>query len=1102
MTRPEPQVRGLTPAWLAWCVFIAYGSLLPFDWRPAPPQGAVSAFLNMPWLQLGLASRLDWLANLMLYVPAGFLGTLALQQRRPDSGRAASAGRWLGAGAVATVLGVALALAIEFAQIFVAPRTVSLNDLVAEVAGVALGCALALLSGRYVLHLLARAGARGPASRSAWLWLYGLAYIALSLFPFDFSMAGSVFAQKLSAGHAGWWWSPYQHVRPLTGVLKLALEVVLVLPFGMALARGRRPVRWPAALLWGLALGAVIEFLQLFLLSATSQGASVVSRGVGLALGAALASRLPGWTTALTPGRLRAAVGLLALPWLLVVAYLAGWGRTALSLADWRQRAEAVSFLPFKHHYFAGEAQALTSVLQGIASFAGVGVVLALCAPRARARHAAWLAAAVCGGVEASKLLLAGQRPDPTNVLVAAAAAAAAWGLTSHLRGTAPAPAQSSQAVPATAPQRRKPAAHTAVAIDAPLPGSPRATAWALATACVIVASTWAAPGHLLGLLAGVAAYVLCVWRHPPSALLLVPVTIGLTDVASFTGHRWLEMPDLVILATGVIAVARPGTVRHAPTDATGPRWLGVVAGLLFVPGVVTGLAGAEWPDANALFSPLSPWNALLLAKGLTGAFVLVWFVHRCRVDAEAGARFFGRGMVLALAGVVFLTVWERLAFVGPFDFSSDYRAPGPFTAIALGGAYIESFLAAAAPFAVVGALRERHAPVRWACGLLLLAAAYATMVTYSRGGQVVFLAVVAATVMLLTFGRGPAGPGRPRPARLLAGAVLVSAVALVAATVLMSPYATTRFQQLDTDAQGRLDQWKQGMDFGRGDAAAWAFGNGLGSFGRESYIQGPLAGRPAVFLLHTEAGATHVRSHPGKLSYMDQRVDVRHGEPLTVSARLRSTVAPGLQALLCEKDLVQSRTCGVARLRMPADGQWHTVELPIMLPLNPQAGWPARPVRFTLFQGGGAGMVEVDDLSLRNAQGEELLRNGDFSEQSARWVYSSDMHLVWHMKNLWLQVLFEQGVSGALAHAALLLAGLMGAWRAARHSDWFWPFAMSLLAIQGVGLIDSVIDSPRFLQFYLSTALLAWHFGFRSAAKTRRSGAAAQSTELNPHPL
>jgi len=62
----------------------------------------------------------------------------------------------------------------------------------------------------------------------------------------------------------------------------------------------------------------------------------------------------------------------------------------------------------------------------------------------------------------------------------------------------------------------------------------------------------------------------------------------------------------------------------------------------------------------------------------------------------------------------------------------------------------------------------------------------------------------------------------------------------------------------------------------------------------------------------------------------------------------------------------------------------------------------------------------------------------------------------------------------------AALCAGvaLSGAWRAARASPWFLAFGLSLLAIQGVGLIDSVIDSPRFMQLYLTLALLAWSLG------------------------
>lgn len=1092
MPTSEPLFRGLLPAWLVWCLFIVYGSLLPFELRPAPAEGAFVAFMHMPWLQIGLGGRLDWLANLLLYVPAGFLGTLALRRWVAPFDQPRSAARSLLSAVIALLLSAVLAVAVEFTQMFVAPRTVSLNDVAAEWVGAAIGCTAALMFGNAAMRLLARASAGGPAMRSAWLSLYLLGYLALSFFPFDISTASAVYAQKLASGHADWWWAPYQQSRPATAVLKLMLEALLTIPFGVALAATPRRLSWQRAGLWGLVLGAAIEIVQLFLLSATSQGASVVSRAMGMAAGAAMAPHWPTFASDMTRNRLRTAIGALALPWLLVVAYLAGWGRSEVSLSNWHERVEGLRFLPFYYHYYVGEAQALTSVLQGIASYAWVGIGVALCWPRAAVGYAALAAGMVSTGIEASKLFLAGQRPDPTNVLVAAAAAVAAsalmrrfWSPVPPAEAT-PRPAGTRNGAPPQAPQ-------SSVALTAG--ASDRNTAWAFITAAIVVSAAWMAPGHPVAEMAVVAAFTVCVWRNPTAALLLTPVAIALTDTASFTGQRWLELLDLITLATLGIAILHPLLQRPSASTPAPGFWLAATCVMLLVPGVFIGLHGAMWPDASALLGPLSPWHSLLLAKGFAGALTLAWFARRLRLDAALGAQYFGRGMVLALAGVVFLTVKERLAFVGPFDFSSDYRAPGPFTAIALGGAYIECFLCAAVPFAVVGAFRERLRVVRLSCSVLILAAAYATMVTYSRAGQVVFLALVGASMLVLAARQSPSDGAGSRSGRLLFGFGVASAVALVAGVVLMAPYATARFKLLENDAQVRLTHWQQGMGFGRDHASAALFGNGLGSFGRKSYVEGPPAGRPGLFVLHDEGGNLGVRVHPGKLSYLDQRVNVRHGEPLTVSARLRTTQGQGLQVLLCEKDLVQSRACGVANLRIPADGRWHRVEVPVTLPVNAYAGWPARPVRFTLFHGGG-GIVEIDDLSLRDGQHQELLRNGDFELQAKHWLYSSDMHLVWHMKNLWLQVLFEQGAMGVLAHAVLLLAGLAGAWRAARHNPWFLAFGMAMLAFQGIGLIDSVIDSPRFSHLYLSIAMLAAGFGHSRAVRVQSRGA-----DLAPNP-
>ena len=58
---------------LAYAAFIIYGSLVPLDYRALPFDQAWDRFVHAPFLQLGLASRADWVANGVLYVPLGFL---------------------------------------------------------------------------------------------------------------------------------------------------------------------------------------------------------------------------------------------------------------------------------------------------------------------------------------------------------------------------------------------------------------------------------------------------------------------------------------------------------------------------------------------------------------------------------------------------------------------------------------------------------------------------------------------------------------------------------------------------------------------------------------------------------------------------------------------------------------------------------------------------------------------------------------------------------------------------------------------------------------------------------------------------------------------
>ena len=95
---------------------IIYGSLVPFEIRDHTLADAWEVFRHIPYLELGVASRADWIANIVLYIPFAFF-----------------AGGWLASGKgffsrriaralVVFIAGTTLAVAVEFSQIWFEPR--------------------------------------------------------------------------------------------------------------------------------------------------------------------------------------------------------------------------------------------------------------------------------------------------------------------------------------------------------------------------------------------------------------------------------------------------------------------------------------------------------------------------------------------------------------------------------------------------------------------------------------------------------------------------------------------------------------------------------------------------------------------------------------------------------------------------------------------------------------------------------------------------------------------------------------------------------------------------------------------------------------------
>jgi glycopeptide antibiotics resistance protein len=367
--------RGLM--WLAvlvYTAFVIYGSLVPLDFHALPWDEAVARFGSIPFLELGIGSRADWVANLLLFIPLTFLWMGALSA---GGNRLRKVLSTLAVIPVAT----ALSVGIEFTQIFFPQRTVSQNDIYAETLGGLIGVMVWWGTGsRFADWLQSWQHTHTRAAlveRLAWVYLAGVLFY--NVLPLDLTISLVEIFHKWQEG-------------------KINLIPFGDLPSDVAEAFygiGTDVLIWtPLALLWRLdgtrstwrvwrmtvATAALLEFMQLFVYSRVSDVTDILTAAVGAALGALIGGRLAK-RVAPTNQPLRWSTWL---PFVLAV----GWG-TMLLVVFWypfdfrtdgafiKSRLDFVQRVPFEVYYFGTEFRAITEVLRKTLFFAPLGGLLA-----------------------------------------------------------------------------------------------------------------------------------------------------------------------------------------------------------------------------------------------------------------------------------------------------------------------------------------------------------------------------------------------------------------------------------------------------------------------------------------------------------------------------------------------------------------------------------------------------------------------------------------------------------------------------------------------------------------------------------------------------
>ena len=374
-TAPSVPLRGLL--WLgalAYTVFVIYGSLVPLDFRALPWGEAVGRFSAIPFLDLGIGSRADWMANLLLFIPLTFLWMGVLT----------AGSSTLRTRLVTLVLipaAAALSVGIEFTQLFFPQRTVSQNDILAETLGGLIGVLVWWGAGSRFMEWLQswqRQHARAAlAERLAWVYLAGV--LVYNVLPLDLTISLVEIFHKWQDGKVNL--IPFGRLPDDAAYVlyEIATDALIWVPLALLWRLDGTRSTWRV---WGmtLATAALLECLQLFVYSRVSDVTDLFTAVLGAALGSLVGSRLA------TRAALQNTPPLWAnwLPFALATGWMA-----ALCFVFWfpfdfrtdgafvKSRLDFVQRVPFEVYYFGTEYRAITEVLRKTLFFAPLGGLLA-----------------------------------------------------------------------------------------------------------------------------------------------------------------------------------------------------------------------------------------------------------------------------------------------------------------------------------------------------------------------------------------------------------------------------------------------------------------------------------------------------------------------------------------------------------------------------------------------------------------------------------------------------------------------------------------------------------------------------------------------------
>lgn len=351
-------------------------------------------------------------------------------------------------------------------------------------------------------------------------------------------------------------------------------------------------------------------------------------------------------------------------------------------------------------------------------------------------------------------------------------------------------------------------------------------------------------------------------------------------------------------------------------------------------------------------------------------------------------------------------------------------------------------------------------------------------------------LALAIAFPSILLFALGGLAVGHSFGKRFgvreaLTASAIVSILLPIAVIALSGYQMQARSNTVGEDWALRTAHWRKTAALVPDNLVAQTFGRGLGAFPRANLLEG--VSQESGWFISPQGPLQVLRLIGNSSLAMGQRLLAPATGQYRFSAQVRNPGrAPASLEIrlqprrLLEMDGWLPNSTGLEFKIKPGQSFEKLEGVIDIEPANIPRWFDPRTLVFALTNSGFTGSaLDLADIRLNDAQGNNTLRNGDFSAGGKYWLaYSDFFHLDWHVQSIYVATFFESGYFGLGVWLALVALAVWRSFRSVRRGETFG--AASVAAIAGflvLGLTGTLNDTPRIMTLFLLLCTAALWF-------------------------